>query len=313
MSVLGQLDRKTIVINSQYRQSGTPSSFTWKFQERVEGVRHAELRLFVLENGVYNVEQELNGTFFLSEGDIVSFNYPYQYLPVVIPTGYYDDKTLASTLGLVLSTISLTQGAGYIYNCNIDTQGFVTITASPSITGQVPTFAIGFINDVGVSYPLTAQTLGFSNVQDVEHYKSGEPLFQSVRGNQTTIIDNFDYLFIQSQKLGGDIAYYGGGVGLGVSNITPNPIIVGSPANAFAYITNITPTNNSGSIIYENTRPPQISTLKFPYSLDYVDINILDKYGRIIDATNQNVSMVIELYIDKKGQDIPTNKGNYFY
>jgi hypothetical protein len=95
---------------------------------------------------------------------------------------------------------------------------------------------------------------------------------------------------------------------------TIDPVIAGinSVANAFAYVTNVTPTNNTGSIIYENTRAPQISTLKFPYSLDYVDINILDKYGRIIDATNQNVSMVIELYTDKKGQDISTNRGNYF-
>jgi len=310
MSVLGQLDRKTIVINSQFRQSGTPSSFTWKFGERVEGIRHAELRLFVLENGVYNVEQEVNGTFFLSE-DLVSAVFVHRFLPVVIPTGYYDDKTLASTLGLVLSAVSLTQGAGYIYNCNIDTQGFITITASPSVTGQTCNFAVGFTNNVGTSYQETAQTLGFSNYTDPEIYRSGLPLFSSVRGDQTTIIDNFDYLFIQSQKLGGDIAYYGGNVF--TFGGTPNPTIVGSPANAFAYITNVTPTNNTGSIIYENTRAPQISTLKFPYSLDYVDINILDKYGRIIDATNQNVSMVIELYIDKKGQDIPTNRGNYFY
>jgi hypothetical protein len=310
MSVLGQLDRKTIVINSQYRQTGTPSSFTWKFSERVEGVRHAELRLFVLENGVYNVEQEINGTFFLSES-FVSATYVHQYLPVVIPTGYYDDKTISSTLGLVMSAVSLSQGAGYIYNCNIDTQGFLTITASPSVTGQVCSFAVGFTNGTGTSYPATAQTLGFFNITP-EFYASGLPFFSSVRGDLTTIIDNFDYLFVQSQKLGGEIAYYGGGIGL-AGNSSPNPVILGSPANAFAYITNTTPTNNTGSIIYENTRPPQISTLKFPFSLDYVDINILDKYGRIIDATNQNVSMVIELYVDKKGQDIPTNRGNYFY
>lgn len=310
MSVLGQLDRKTIVINSQYRQSGTPSSFTWKFGERVEGVRHAELRLFVLENGVYNVNSVENGTFFLSE-DRVSGSYVHQFLPVVIPSGYYDDKTISSTLGLVLSSLSFSQGAEYIYSCNIDTQGFLTITASPSITGQTCTFAIGFTNASAATYPQTALTLGFSNVA-AEFYESGIPFFSSVRGDLTTIIDNFDYLFVQSQKLGGEIAYYGGGIGLNTSG-NPNPVIVGSPANAFAYITNVTPTNNTGSIIYENTRAPQISTLKFPYSLDYVDINILDKYGRIVDATNQNISMVIELYIDKKGQDIPTNKGNYFY
>jgi hypothetical protein len=167
MSVLGQLDRKTIVINSQYRQTGTPSSFTWKFSERVEGVRHAELRLFILENGVYNIQQEVNGTFFLSEG-LASAVYVHRFLPVVIPSGYYDDKTISSTLALVMSAISLTQGAGYIYNCNIDTQGFLTITASPSVTGQTCNFAVGFTNGTGTTFRETAETLGFANYTDPE-------------------------------------------------------------------------------------------------------------------------------------------------
>jgi hypothetical protein len=48
---LGTLDRKTVLINSQFRESGTASDFKWRFQERIENIRHAEVRYFVFENG----------------------------------------------------------------------------------------------------------------------------------------------------------------------------------------------------------------------------------------------------------------------
>ena len=70
---------------------------------------------------------------------------------------------------------------------------------------------------------------------------------------------------------------------------------------------NTTRTSNNNALVYENLRPPQISTLKFPFSLDYVDIAVVDKFGQVVDLSNQSLTIVVDLYLDKRGQQISTH------
>jgi hypothetical protein len=203
MSVLGQLDRKTIVINSQFRSTGTPSSFTWKFSERVEGIRYADLRMFSLENGLYNVDST-NNTFYLSENyTLPSATYTYPVSAVVIPAGYYDDTTFASTIGLVMSNISIGK-AENLYLCQILTSGILTISAATTSPSSNGTFAVGFTNG-SLTQTATAELLGFTNLTIDYYSTNASPLYQTIRSVLPTALVIYDYLLINSQKLGNDI------------------------------------------------------------------------------------------------------------
>jgi hypothetical protein len=300
MSV-GKLDKKVIIINSQFRESGTPSSFVWRFQERIENVRLANLRHFVFENGVYNVDAT-NNALYLSEasGAVISGTPAYDapFLLINIPEGYYDDETLASTIGLALTSISAQQGNGNLYFVQFTSTGVLQISGQ---NDQIP-FAIGFTNGT-TSYPLTASLLGFNNATTPNAYESETSgLYLTVQGDEPSQLASFDYLLVQSQKLGNDISFFASST----SNPPPSATIMPSSAGCFAFIPNTTPNSNNSTIIYENVVPPYLETIKFPFSLDYVDISIVDKYGRQVLPRDNNISLVIELYVDKAGESVPT-------
>lgn len=299
----GDFDRKTILINSQFRESGTSSQFSWRFKERIEGIRHAELRYFVLENGVYNVDTT-NNRFFLSEnGSLTGGGWTYQYtnMSITIPEGYYDDTTLAETIGSVMSNVSSASGGHYIYSVQFQSTGIMSITN----TSTSLDFAIGFTDGttpVPPSLPRkTATLLGFSNFTNQNAYNSlASGLFRTIVANVPARLASFDYVLVQSQKLGNDIGFYSAG------GTTPNTsdVLMPSATGCFAFVPNYTPSQDNSTIIYENTRPPQISTLKYPYSLDYVDIAIVDKYGQTVNLRNNNVHLVIELFTNKTSQSL---------
>ena len=300
MTSLGQLDRKTIVINSTFRDMGTPSSFSWKFSERVDGVRYADLRMFTVENGLYNVDSA-NNVFYLSENFVLVGGWTYAG-GVTIPAGYYDDVTFASVVGLALSNSSL---AGNLYLCQILNSGILQISSAPSSPTSNGTFAIGFTDGV-TTYPLCAQLLGFSNLTLNFYSTTTSGLFQTVQGDIPTALVIYDYLLINSQKLGNDVSFYSGKY-TNLTEIGTDKRLPPSSSSCWAVVPNNQPSRDNNVLIWENVRPPQISTLKYPFSLDYVDINILDKFGQNIDLSGQSVSLVIELYTDKKGQDVKTH------
>jgi hypothetical protein len=307
MSV-GDFDRKTIVINSQFRESGDTNSFTWRFQERVENIRHAELRYFILENGVYNVDST-NDTFYLSEQPAPGGSYVKNLMPVVIPHGYYDDQTFAATIGLCMTASSYGGGGNQLYLVQIDTTGKLVISTSLGSKD----FAIGFVSTASpitaVSYPLTASLMGFTfNTNPYAYESVSSGLYLTITSTEATYLANFDYLLVQSQKLGNDISFYAAGSQVVVSG-SDAPLRPSATA-CYAFIPNITATNNVSSLIFNNQRPPQISTLKYPYSLDYVDISLVDKLGALVDTRGNNVSLVIELYTDKQSQSINSNFKN---
>jgi hypothetical protein len=308
MSSLGQLDRKTVVINSAFRSSGTPSSFTWKFSERVENIRYADLRMFSLENGVYNVDSN-NNIFYLSENyTLPAGTWTYSTVPVTIPSGYYDDVTFASTLGLAMSQASTSNG-GNLYLVQILNAGLLQITLASASTVSNGTFAIGFTDGV-TPRPLTAQLLGFTSLV-IDNYSSlTSGLYQTVTSVVPTALVVYDYLLVNSQKLGNDVSFFSGKYTSATLIGTDIPLKP-NPSSCWAIVPNNQPSQESNALIWENVRPPQIATLKFPFSLDYVDINITDKIGNILDLTNQSVTLVIELYTDKKGQEVSTTHHSY--
>lgn len=304
MSVLGQLDRKTIVINSQFRSTGTPSAFTWKFNERVEGIRYADLRMFSLENGVYNVDNT-NNTFYLSENyTLPSATWTYNVLPVVIPAGYYDDVTFAEVIGLSMSQAS-TGGAQNLYLCQILNSGILTISSASTSPSSNGTFAVGF-TDGTTTQSGTASLMGFNTLTINAYSSVTSGLYQTIKGNIPTALVIYDYLLINSQKLGNDTSLFSGKY--------TNPALIGtdtplspSPSSCWAVVPNTTRTSNNNALVYENLRPPQISTLKFPFSLDYVDIAVVDKFGQVVDLSNQSLTIVVDLYLDKRGQHVNTH------
>lgn len=302
MSVsVGKLDKKVILINSQFRESGTPSSFIWRFQERVENVRLANLRHFVFENGVYNVDAT-NNALYLSEGSGTNVSgspsYDAPFMLISIPEGYYDDETLASTIGLALTSISAQQGNGNLYFVQFTSTGILQISGQ---NDQIP-FAIGFTNGT-TSYPLSASLLGFNNSTTPNAYASATSgLYLTVQGDDPSQLASFDYLLVQSQKLGNDISFFSSPI----ANPPPSAVIPPSASGCFAFIPNTTPNTNNSTIIYENVVAPYLETIKYPFSLDYVDISIVDKYGRQVLPRDNNITLVIELYIDKASQSVPT-------
>jgi len=300
MSSLGALDRKTIVINSQFREMGTPSSFQWKFSERIEGIRYADLRMFTVENGLYNVD-DTNNRFFIAENWTLEDGWT-DNGGVLIPAGYYDDITFANTLGLALSQNSL---SGNLYLVQILNSGILQISSAVASAGSNGTFAIGF-TDGATTYSGTAQLLGFTNITTPLAYSTiNSGLFQTIKGDDPTALVIYDYLLVNSQKLGNDVSFYSGKYASPTLIGTDTPI-KSNPSSCWAVVPNNQPSRDNNVLIWENVRPPQISTLKYPFSLDYVDINILDKFGNNVDLSGQSVSLVIELYTDKKGQNIGT-------
>jgi hypothetical protein len=299
MSV-GKLDKKVILINSQFRESGTPSSFVWRFQERIENVRLANLRHFVFENGVYNIDAT-NNALYLSEGSLISGvpSYLYSFMVINIPNGYYDDETLSGTIGLALTSISAQLGAGNLYFVQFTSTGILQISGQDDMIE----FAIGFTNGTQ-TYAQTASLLGFNNFTTPNAYKSSTSgLYLTVQGDEPSQLASFDYLLVQSQKLGNDISFFSSPS----NDPPPSTVIPPSPAGCFAFIPNTTPNSNNSTIVYENVVPPYLETIKYPFSLDYVDISIVDKYGHQVTPRDNNITLVIELYVDKASQSVPTS------
>lgn len=307
----GQFDRKQIIINSQFRDAGSKSStdFTWRFEERVEGIRHAELRYFVFENGAYNINSS-NNTFLLTEyTDQTGTTPTFTDQLVSIPVGSYDDTSLASAIGLSMTATSITHtvppAIPMLYLVGFDNTGVLSITCS---FGRA--FQMKFTSP---TYDLTAQVLGFT----VGSTKSsvGSPQAFTVLGDTPQQLTNYDYLFIKSQKLGNDISFFSATgvtdqsavIPAPVRNVTQTP--VKSPASCFAVVPNtVANSGNTYSIVYEQWRPPQIANLKRPYHLDYVDIQIVDKYGQVVNAFTNNITIGIELFLDKKSEPRSTTE-----
>jgi hypothetical protein len=313
----GDFDRKQIIINSQFREAGSTSTtdFTWRFKERIEGVRHAELRYFVFENGAYNITSGSNGnnTFLLTEyTDALGTTASFTNQTVSIPVGAYDDTSLIQAIGLAMTSTSTTHTTAptqpVLYFLSFDATGILSITCS---------FNRSFMITFDTTDPVQvrcAGVLGFtatatgSEPTNQKSWLSGQAF--TVYGVSAQQLTNYDYLLVKSQKLGNDISFWSATGVTDQSAVipefypnTPTAPPFKSPASCFAFVPNtVANSGNTYSIIYELQRPPQIANLKHPYSLDYVDIQICDKYGAVIDAYTNNITIGLELFLDKKSE-----------
>ena len=312
----GHFDRKQVFINSQFREPGSKSAadFTWRFEERIEGVRHAELRYFIFENGAYNITSS-NNTFLLTEYGNTTGTAPAVFTAqqVVIPVGAYDDTSLMSAIGLAMIFTTAQTSGSNLYLVTFDGAGAISMTCSAGRS-----FSITFPNT-----PLgdaTATTLGFVPNTTYDSWTSGVG-FTVIAPNPQQLT-NYDYLFIRSQKLGNDISFFGANGVVDQSavipvvpkvvppNAPPYPPPYKSASSCFAVVPN-TYTSTGGStysIVYELQRPPQISNLKKPYSLDYIDIQVCDKYGQVINPYTNNITIGIELFLDKRSEPRSTTE-----
>jgi len=315
----GNFDCKRILINSQFRDGGSSfngADFIWRFQERIENVRCAELRQFVFENGVYNVD-ESNNTFIMSEGWIGDSNTPATDPngwtmfgeKVTIASGLYDDTSLCNAIGSAMTGTSIVYGNANIYIAQL-VSGIINITGSVDPADvELSKFAIGFVDAEGNSFANCGKLLGFTDVTNFNIYNTLNVLsivtsaINTIRANVECKLASFDYLLIQSQKLGNDMSFYS----TSIPNPDPSLALKGSASGCWASILN-TPSANNSTILYENPRNAELTTIKYPYSLDYVDIRILDKYGRVVDIRKNNVTIVVDLFIDKKSQNISSTR-----
>lgn len=317
----GQFDRKQVIINSQFREAGSSSStdFTWRFEERIEGVRHAELRYFVFENGAYNITSA-NNQFQLMEYDTALGTTPTFSAPAVvtIPVGAYDDTSLIQAIGLSMTATSIANVTGtyqpMLYFVSFDGNGVLSITCSFGKSFEL------YFDSTNPVQTACAGVLGFGTQTppapapaNQQSWNSGQAF--TVLGASPQQLTNYDYLLIKSQKLGNDISFFSA---TGVTdqsaviptapkvippNPPPYPPPYKSPASCFAFVPNtVSNSGNTYSIIYEQFRPPQVANLKRPYNLDYIDIQICDKYGQVIDAYTNNITIGIELFLDKKSE-----------
>lgn len=308
----GQFDRKQVIINSQFREAGStsPTDFTWRFKERIDGVRHAELRYFVFENGAYNVTPSNNRFTLMEYTDALGTTPAFTSNAIVsIPVGAYDDTSLLQAIGLSMTGTSVNNCGSnnpILYFVSFDVSGVLSITCSYNRS-----FAI-FFDIFSSNQTACAQLLGFPTSSNF--ITSGQswtnPQAFTVYGSTPLQLRNYDYLLIKSQKLGNDISFWSATDVVNQSAVIPEYVKnttftppYKSPAGCFAFVPNTTVNSgNTYSIIYELQRPPQISNLKHPYSLDYVDIQVCDKYGQVIDAFTNNVTLGIELFLDKKSE-----------
>lgn len=315
----GQFDRKQVIINSQFRDAGSTSTtdFTWRFKERIEGIRHAELRYFVFENGAYNITSS-NNQFYLTEfTDALGSNATFTSASVVLPVGAYDDTSLTQAIGLAMTYTSIANSGSnptMLYFVTFDGQGRISITCS---SGR--SFSVWFDSASAVQ-TACASTLGFTTASSIgsnsliqQSWTSGQAF--TVFGANPQQLVNYDYLLIKSQKLGNDVAFMSATGVVSQSSIIPEqpranpngtmpyPPPYKSSAGCFAIVPNtVANSGNTYSIIYELQRPPQISNLKHPYHLDYVDIQVCDKYGQVINGYTNNITLGIELFLDKKSE-----------
>lgn len=198
---------------------------------------------------------------------------------IQIPTGYYTNTSLASTVAELLNNQAIS-GNGTFYT-EVQTDG--TFVVANTTSGN---WGIRFMNGT-FEYTGTAKLLGFSDVS-----KQYEPSVLAGQDGPYTIKSDveggidlvpFEYVLLQSDKFGNDL-------------------MTNSGLSAWWLVPNVANGVNSNSIVYENTRNPTLEYLTNPRDIEQFDIRVLNSNGEIIELQdNKNVTLVIEFYTKKAG------------
>lgn len=196
---------------------------------------------------------------------------------IQIPTGYYTNTSLASTVAELLNN-QVISGNGTFYT-EVQTDG--TFVIANTTSGN---WGIRFMNGT-FEYAGTAKLLGFADVS-----KQYEPsVLQGQDGPYTIKSDveggidlvPFEYVLLQSDRFGNDL-------------------MTNSGLSAWWLVPNVANGVNANSIVYENTRNPTLEYLNNPRDIEQFDIRVLNSNGEIIELQdNKNVTLVIEFYTKK--------------
>jgi hypothetical protein len=93
-------------------------------------------------------------------------------------------------------------------------------------------------------------------------------------------VANYDLLLVQSDRLG-------------------NSITSAQGFDCWWAIPNANSQNNSTSITYENIRHPLLETAwKVPRDLEFIDIRLMDKFGKVVSIGSNNLQLVVECFTD---------------
>lgn len=198
---------------------------------------------------------------------------------IQIPTGYYTNTSLASTVAELLNN-QVISGNGTFYT---EVQADGTFVIANTTSGN---WGIRFMNGT-LEFTGTAALLGFSDVS-----KQYEPnVLQGQDGPYTLKSDveggvdlvPFEYVLLQSDKFGNDL-------------------MTNSGLSAWWLVPNVANGVNANSIVYENTRNPTLEYLNNPRDIEQFDIRVLNSNGEVIELQdNKNVTLVIEFYTKKAG------------
>jgi hypothetical protein len=201
--------------------------------------------------------------------------------PITIPAKYYDLETLVATIQDKInqsiptvwdlpppltetSFIVRLDGGGYLYIINNDTGNWNIQFTQPG--GQE---LLGFA-PLLVSPPATIPIISPNQTNSPFEVISISPMN----------IYNYDLLLIQSDRLG-------------------NSITSAQGFDCWWVIPNANSQNNSTTITYENTRHPLLETAwRVPRDFEYIDIRLLDKYGKVVDIGTNNIQLVVECFTD---------------
>lgn len=198
---------------------------------------------------------------------------------IQIPTGYYTNTSLASTVAELLNN-QVISGNGTFYT-EVQTDG--TFVVANTTSGN---WGIRFMNGT-LEYTGTAALLGFNDVS-----KQYEPSVAQGQDGPYTIKSDveggidlvpFEYVLLQSDKFGNDL-------------------MTNSGLSAWWLVPNVANGVNSNSIVYENMRNPTLEYLTNPRDIEQFDIRVLNSNGEVIELQdNKNVTIVIEFYTKKAG------------
>jgi hypothetical protein len=202
------------------------------------------------------------------------------YIPVTIPAKYYDLQSLTGIIqdrvnqsipttwdlpvGLTKTTfVAKIDSQGYFYLLNNDTPNWIVQFPQPGFQAL-----LGYITLTSSPGVLPLASPNQANAP----YEVISPGLMKIA--------NYDLLLIQSDRLG-------------------NSITSAQGFDCWWAIPSANSLNNSTTISYENTRHPLLETAwKVPRDFEFIDIRILDKFGKVVDIGNNNIQIVVECFTD---------------
>lgn len=303
---------------------GNANNFQVMLPQAFNNVVKTEIRYFFMENGIDNVYDESydnqgslisvgNNTFYIRQGyDSNNPNAGYQHT-IVIPSGYYDRRSLSQVILNLVNLIDASANADSvctipsatlsspIYNttvsggfllpaqnfttCEIGSDGIFRLEALAS-SAIGTDWAISFKNRSNNNQKILTQVLlGFAIPSLFNATSEFEPILlngiYTLSSPYVSVIDVYNYILIQSQKLGSRVMSTTGIEAYCIVPMSGNNTQIASQTGQFCYDGG----NYSLDSAYFDT----------PRRLDVIDIRLADSTGALLDIGENTISIVIRI------------------